>query len=595
MACVGRRDLLVAAASAALGAVVRGEEARAHAGHTHEPGSAAAPGAIVLEARMMDTVLDGVRARLRTYNGQLPGPVIKVAAGETLRIRLNNSLPPYDSAGWDGNHNVPHALDTTNLHFHGLDVMPHLFDPIGTSDPAAPMLAIGPGQHFDYEMAIPQDQPAGLHWYHPHYHGSTAVQAVSGMAGGIIVTGPIDEVPEIKAAREFPLVVQDIGLFPSEDEPGLWTYEPKQNAVWHTFGSGVARYNPATGRQEPTQPALNGGFTTGDYRLRFYLLNGTPFFKETHNEGGRESCTMANFEPPQCPIPTQLAAQRIEVAPGEVVRFRMLNGCSDNYMPILVEGHDLHLIAMDGRNFPEVRTQPARLLSDGVGQVALAPGNRAEFLIKAAARPGTYRIVQVAHGQGFLASVEKVIAEIVVAGEPREMSLPRALPVNRRDYPLIKPEEVKVRRTFQFATNFPPTLNPAIGVDFPMNNAIYRHDEVPTVVRLDEPEEWRIVVGSVTQGGTEGHPFHVHVTAFEVISIGDVVQPPGLIQDTIWVPANTTVTVRVRFREWTGKSVLHCHILPHEDTGMMQNFIITSSGTPQAPQAPHGAARAHHR
>ena len=61
---------------------------------------------------------------------------------------------------------------------------------------------------------------------------------------------------------------------------------------------------------------------------------------------------------------------------------------------------------------------------------------------------------------------------------------------------------------------------------------------------------------------------------FEVISIGGVTQPPGTIQDTVWVPVGKPVVIRMRFRQFTGKSVFHCHILPHEDTGMMQNFII---------------------
>ena len=62
-------------------------------------------------------------------------------------------------------------------------------------------------------------------------------------------------------------------------DPDLWTYEPVQNAIWQTFGGYV------TIKDERT--SLRGGFTTGDYRLRYYLLNGEPFFKETHKDKPR--------------------------------------------------------------------------------------------------------------------------------------------------------------------------------------------------------------------------------------------------------------------------------------------------------------------
>ncbi|WP_119681296.1 multicopper oxidase domain-containing protein [Indioceanicola profundi] len=50
-----------------------------------------------------------------------------------------------------------------------------------------------------------------------------------------------------------------------------------------------------------------------------------------------------------------------------------------------------------------------------------------------------------------------------------------------------------------------------------------------------------------------------------------------MMQNTIWVPVDTTVVIRAKFKRWVGKSVLHCHILPHEDTGMMQNSLIKRS------------------
>ncbi len=514
----------------------------------------------VLESAIKETVLDGHRVRLRAYNGQIPGPTITVEPGQTLRIRMKNALPPYDSSDWNGDHNVPHELGHTSLHLHGMDVIPHLFVPVGTSEPLAPMIKIPPGEHLDYVFEIPSDHPPGLNWYHPHKHGATAVQAVSGMAGPLIVKGALDEVPEIKAARSIPLVVQDIGLFPSEDDPDLWTYEPVQNAVWQTEGGYVTIKGERT--------SLRGGFTTGDYKLRYFLLNGEPFFKETHNDAPNESTN---------PIGTQLPVQRFTVAPGEVVRFLMLNGCSDNLMPLVVDGHDLHLIAMDGINFPELRTVSAEGYDSANGQILLASANRTEFLIKANATPGIYQIRELAQDQQFLDSSEKVIAEIEVTGQAKDMDLPTELPLPSREYPLIKPDEVQRIREFVFSGRTPALINTIVGGDYVINDIPYSEREVPTVVDLNGVEEWHLSVADTHHGAFEGHPFHIHVNSFEVISIGDDAQPHGLIQDTVWVPAGKTVVVRMRFKQFVGKAVYHCHILPHEDTGMMHNFLIVDS------------------
>jgi suppressor of ftsI len=368
--------------------------------------------------------------------------------------------------------------------------------------------------------------------------------------------------------------VQDLGLFPSEDDPTVWTYLPKQNAIWQTFGNNVTIYDPKTQKAVPTN--LQGGFTTGDYKLRYYLANGEPFFKETHDP-----------QNPTTPTPTQLKPPRFTLAPGEVVRFRMLNASSDNYMPIAVEGHDLHLLALDGVNFPKVRTiAPTPINTDpkNEGQIQLAPANRAEFMIKGSATPGIYRIVQLQQQQQFLFSAQKTIAEIeVTTGTPLNMALPTALPTPTREYPLIKPSEVQNLRVIYFADQFPGTQNPYVGIDFLLNGQQYDVEQVNYVANLNGVEEWRLVVGDSQHGGTEGHPFHIHVNSFEVISVNGKPVEPGTIKDTIWIPAESTVVIRIRFKEFIGKAVFHCHILPHEDTGMMQNFLIKKRDQPFPP------------
>lgn len=545
------------------------------------------PNEITLTTDWLETTLDGVTVRLRAYNGVVPGPILDLRAGETLLLTVDNQLTPYDSSDWDGDHNVPHHLSATNIHLHGMDVIPHLFDPFGTSNPQAPMLAIGPGEVYTYPFDIPADHPGGLYWYHPHHHGSTAVQAVSGMAGAVVVRGTIDEVPEIAAAREKFLVLSDIGLFESDDEPGVWLYEPAQNVIWSTFPITQGDETGNVWTYDTSAPANqrlvddNGGFTTGDYALRFYAANGVPFFREDHDN-----------DTPTDPTPTQLTPHAISMRPGEVVRLRVLNACSDLCMPLVLDGLSMHLYALDGTNFTALRTLDTVDADSWDGTVdynadtevlVLAPANRAEMLLRSDT-PGTYQLVQLAHsGQQFLDASRKVIAEITVEGEPMDMALPTSLPEPGRRYPLITADEIVATRDLHFMGAFPGVMNPEVGIDFsmaigkdgdPLVDSQYETTVINATVQVGTAEAWRLMSPTHADGNAEGHPFHIHVNPFEVKEIDGVAQPPGTYLDTCWIGKNQQVLVWMRFEEWAGKAVYHCHILPHEDTGMMHNLLI---------------------
>jgi FtsP/CotA-like multicopper oxidase with cupredoxin domain len=247
----------------------------------------------------------------------------------------------------------------------------------------------------------------------------------------------------------------------------------------------------------------------------------------------------------------------------------------------------MHLIAIDSVNFEQVRTIPppppqTRMLQVNQltpntiepDQISVPPGSRAEFLIKGITTPGVYKILQLAQRQQFLHSEQKTIAEIEIVGPPKDMALPTTLPVQHRYYPPIQANEVKRVRNFVFSGVFPAAVNPFVGIDFLINNNVYDELAVPHVVKLNDVEEWHVQVLGAHHGGTEGHPFHIHVNHFEVISIDG--KPPAYptVADTVWVPKDSVVVIRMKFLQWKGKSVFHCHILPHEDTGMMENFLI---------------------
>jgi FtsP/CotA-like multicopper oxidase with cupredoxin domain len=192
------------------------------------------------------------------------------------------------------------------------------------------------------------------------------------------------------------------------------------------------------------------------------------------------------------------------------------------------------------------------------------------------------------------------LAHIVVTKETNDMPLPAALPVQTRHFPLIPDSEVVNTRIIEFGMQFPGVANPVIGIDFFINNQLYEELSVANTVILDTAEDWIIKsppMPDTPEGqhavmhhdNTEGHPFHIHVNSFEIIAMADVdsngvasnevrYSPDEiLIQDTVWVPLGKQVTIRQKYKQWTGKAVYHCHILPHEDTGMMQNLMILDS------------------
>jgi hypothetical protein len=145
--------------------------------------------------------IGGYRLYVRTYEGAVPGPTLRLKPGDVLHIKLINDMPPNrDPEPID--HSLPHQFNTTNFHSHGLHVSPS-----GISDNVMRMME--PGESYDIEIAIPSDRIPGTNWYHPHAHGSADVQIASGAVGALIIEGDFAEIPEIAAAKERLLVLTE--------------------------------------------------------------------------------------------------------------------------------------------------------------------------------------------------------------------------------------------------------------------------------------------------------------------------------------------------------------------------------------------------
>lgn len=545
------------------------------------------------------TTINGKVFRTRTYGGHIPGPTLVTRPGEVLDVTIKNLLPrnpkepcpkgpqvildqtdPMEEPSGMGprrpkRHRVatgpidcmnnPHGFNTTNLHTHGIQTMTHLFEPLGTSNPAAPLIGIEPNSQFRYPLPVPDDHPSGLHWYHPHHHGSTDVQVSNGMAGLIVVRGPIDEVAEIAAARELFVVLQSLQVNAAK----------KRN---HYSREPIAYRAPDKG----------GYDVDTDY---------TMFTVATDGSEGRQDATGVMWETyvdreqdpiyePVGPIPT------FTMQPGEIIRLRLLNGCNQHTLPLVLQPEgsepsmDIRQIAFDGVNLlkPKPIDMSGKLKQLGGLNVKnfidapvrmTVPGNRIEFLIKAPDTPGTHTLASLnakdLHGPGIRIDFMK----FVVAGPAKPMSFPATLPKPTREYPPIGQVNRPPKTfTFSFKDKSETILT---SLDFLVNGVHYMEDECPTTVRLNTEDEWRIenATGSI-------HPFHLHVNSFWLVAINDKYLDQPEVWDTFYVPPkrsrddgeNGSITIRIRWLQWRGKAVHHCHFLSHEDTGMMQNFLI---------------------
>lgn len=453
---------------------------------------------------------------LRTYNGELTGPTIRFRAGELLKVTLENKLPPERNPAECGHGNTPACFNVTNLHTHGLHVSPS-----GKADDV--FVQVMPEGRRDYEYPVHPDHYPGTFWYHAHRHGSTAVQLASGMSGALILLGDLDAFPGVKEARERIFIFQQLA----------WDGAGELKAFDHLLAN------------------WEGGV-----------------------HGGRDA------GPPKHTTINGQVKPRISMRPGEVERWRLIDAGVFEMLDVElldergVRQDVFRQIAIDGIT----RKTVARL-----GTVQLGPGYRTDLLVKAPMKPGRYTLrklpssVKLAAGDLDLPGVDnrQDLAVLDVEGVcaapdcfSRWLAVGSPLPWPRTMLPDIDAREVTGRRAVEFSAD--RTASPP---KFLINGRQHDHHRIDHDLELGAIEEWTLTnTDPGARGAGQAHPFHIHVNAFQVL---DAQGRPGEWRDTIIVPYNRRIRVRSRYERFTGTFVLHCHILTHEDLGMMQSVRIS--------------------
>ena len=155
----------------------------------------------------------------------------------------------------------------------------------------------------------------------------------------------------------------------------------------------------------------------------------------------------------------------------------------------------------------------------------------------------------------------QVIATITYQG-----SVAKALPLPQKLIPVeTLPQPTKTRR---IEMSMAMGMGNGMGMQmaFLFNNQTFDMNRVDAAVKLGDTEDWELV--NVDPDGME-HSFHLHTNPFQVIARNGKPDPYQAWEDTLRVRANETVRIRIPFRDFAGKTVYHCHVLDHEDLGMM--------------------------
>ncbi len=581
---------------------------------------------------------DKVRLRGYTGKGVNPNdpfvsPTIEAIPGDTVRITLDNTLPagpqPGDPGCMPGAQmpDIPHCFNGTNLHTHGLWV-----SPTGNSDNV--LLSINPQTRFTYEYNIPSDHPSGTFWYHTHRHGSTALQVSSGMAGALIIRGDrppsptahgdLDTLIPKSAIPERVLVMQQIQYACRGPAPKPGELGPIKQAADGQYIcdpgdvggiEGYDQFGPGTWPASGRYTSLNGLVFNPDNPLK--AKQGEIERWRMIHAGVRDTISLQFFKVRDGKLKPGTKTLLKAGAAADFIK----DTCGATPVPYMLVAADG--LTMSAGQMTELATFQPGYRFDAL--VAFPDAGRYCVIDASAPKSGVVNgldvgprllaVVDVAAGtpvkdiqshiNGKLLTLAEAnmpddVKQTVIADLKNGTKLSSFTP-----HPDIADEEVRGNGT-QELTFFIDTSGP--DVKFEVGNTLNTADVKPyDPARIDrslplgKAQEW------VLQSHFVSHPFHIHVNPFQIVSILDPngkdvsaagaidnaggtppdPQYPGLKgvwKDTLWIkslipPSSApggiyTIKFRTRYQRYIGEYVLHCHILDHEDQGMMQNVSV---------------------
>jgi L-ascorbate oxidase len=580
------------------------------------------------------------QVRLRAYqdatrpndpNRPYVAPTLVAKPGNTVRILMRNLLPPEEGCpGHGGDINVPHCFNTTNLHSHGLWV-----SPAGISDNV--LRTLPPNQTFtyEYEYNIPLDHPAGTFWYHPHVHGSTAIQVASGLAGALIVKG--DRLPQraaaggvipgdvdvlLKASPDKTFVFQQIqyicrdpnaaappgGLKPSKKNPDdTWRCDKDDVGVldgYDVFGSNWKKSGRFTTVNGATTAVLSQDARVGVPERWRFIHGGVgdtirvSIRKRTKGAKAIDLTRIGALKQDdiidqQCE-PTKEALPQFEIAADGLTRTRAVERASTFLQP----GYRSDvLVAFDEPGEYCVIDETIDVAQAGVE--GSSDRRQLLFLVNVDAAPGKAappraQVVELlAKGAEALSIPDAAFKAAIVKGIRANLDLGAFAPHTTLANATIDTHQQLFFSLSNAATV--PTKGPGVGNDFDKPARRFNPNDFSRTLVLGNTDEWELRIDP-DDAVKIGHPFHIHVNPFEIMSVTsadgrDLTADPtsqyfgmkGAFKDTVFIEFGVVVKVRSHYRRYVGDFVLHCHILNHEDAGMMEMVRIADRGADGKP------------
>jgi FtsP/CotA-like multicopper oxidase with cupredoxin domain len=247
---------------------------------------------------------------------------------------------------------------------------------------------------------------------------------------------------------------------------------------------------------------------------------------------------------------------RVAIRPGEVQRWRIVNACTARFFNLSLQNHQIHLIGTESG----LLDKPYAL-----NRILLSPGERIDLLVKGG-NPGSHKFLSLPYNRGGcdccggMGSQTVTLMTMVVEGDAMKADIP----------PSINPDAKRLAADAGSLARIQMSLSMNMRAGF-INGKTFGSDPYTISSKTGTYEIWEIINQSMMD-----HPFHHHVNAAQVLSItgGDADYAalyssiPGM-KDTTIVPKFGSATLLMPVMDWTGMSMMHCHIIEHEDIGMM--------------------------